>query len=264
MSVTAHDLLTLLAARHVNDVFVPECRNGPSQGCEHLRLDAWAMRRSWSNPMTWGYEIKVSRADWMRDNKWQGYLPYCSAFYFVCPHGIIQPSELPGDVGLLVCTKNATGLLTKKKTAVRDTQIPESMYRYLLMARVSVNRYAWNPEESKADRWRAWLDEKIADRKLGLDVSEALRTTIAQRIDEVEKQNHTLTYKIEQLEEVRAVLVRYGWPDSSWTVEQRLADLTAAVPRDLMSAIHGAQDQLARLDERLTALNHEVSENREA
>ena len=48
-----------------------------------------------------GYEIKVSRSDFVNDTKWQDYLPYCHQFYFVCPPDLIQPDELPKEIGLM-------------------------------------------------------------------------------------------------------------------------------------------------------------------
>lgn len=63
-------IVALLAARHVNDVFIPECKDGPTQSGSHLRMDAWAMNKSWAHPCAIGYEVKVTRADFIGDNKW--------------------------------------------------------------------------------------------------------------------------------------------------------------------------------------------------
>jgi hypothetical protein len=53
---------------------------------------------------TWlitGFEIKVSRADFLGDKKWQNYLPYCNRFYFATTPGVVEPKELPDEIGLL-------------------------------------------------------------------------------------------------------------------------------------------------------------------
>jgi len=65
VDLSSDDLLRLIADRHAEDVFVPQCKDGPTQGYgPKLRvLDAWAMRKSWSQWSTVGYEIKVSRDD---------------------------------------------------------------------------------------------------------------------------------------------------------------------------------------------------------
>lgn len=44
--MNASDVVSLIAARHTNDVFVPECKDGPTWGGGAMRLDAWAMRKS--------------------------------------------------------------------------------------------------------------------------------------------------------------------------------------------------------------------------
>jgi len=77
---TAHQLVDLLAAKHSEDVFVPECKLGPSYGDGNGRIDAWAMAKSWAHPLVNAYETKVSRSDFLNDNKWQMYLPFCNQF----------------------------------------------------------------------------------------------------------------------------------------------------------------------------------------
>jgi hypothetical protein len=47
------------------------------------------------------YEIKSSRADFLGDDKWERYLPYCTHFAFVAPAGAIFRWELHRDVGLI-------------------------------------------------------------------------------------------------------------------------------------------------------------------
>jgi hypothetical protein len=48
-----------------------------------------------------GFEVKSSRADFVKDQKWQSYLRYFNFFYFVAPPGVIKPQELPREVHLL-------------------------------------------------------------------------------------------------------------------------------------------------------------------
>lgn len=64
----------LLIARHAGDVFVPECKNGSTWETYYsdqrlLKLDGWAMKKSWKNPCMTGYEIKVDRSDFLNDEK---------------------------------------------------------------------------------------------------------------------------------------------------------------------------------------------------
>ena len=88
-------ILDKLKAKHTDDVFVAECKNGPTHTASHRRLDAWVMKKSWSPITMLGYEIKQSRSDFLQDNKWQAYLPCCHQLYFVCPKGYW---DMPGMV----------------------------------------------------------------------------------------------------------------------------------------------------------------------
>lgn len=86
----------LLAKRHVDDVFYEEVT------IEHgaRRMDAWAMKKSWANPMVLAYEIKSSRQDFMSDHKMQDYLPYCNEAYVVCSHSA-SPSDFEPPASLM-------------------------------------------------------------------------------------------------------------------------------------------------------------------
>lgn len=48
-----------------------------------------------------GFEIKVSRADFLKDEKWQSYSEFTSSLSIVCPEGLIHPGEVPKPFGLL-------------------------------------------------------------------------------------------------------------------------------------------------------------------
>ena len=48
-----------------------------------------------------GYEIKVSRADFMQDKKWKEYAEFCNLLYIVCPKGLINPEEIESPFGLI-------------------------------------------------------------------------------------------------------------------------------------------------------------------
>jgi hypothetical protein len=98
IKINAEDILQYLRSTGFNgnlDVGVSEfCPYG-----EARRLDLFYFSR-W-NRETRGYEIKVSRSDFLADKKWREYLKYCRVFYFVAPAGIIKPSELPPEIGLI-------------------------------------------------------------------------------------------------------------------------------------------------------------------
>ena len=90
--VTAFEIKKALGKRHGDrEFFITECKNGPTGVArgQLLLFDAIAIYKSWSRPQIRGYEIKVSRRDFLRDAKYTQYLPYCHEFYFVTPTGLV-------------------------------------------------------------------------------------------------------------------------------------------------------------------------------
>lgn len=174
--LTARDIVARLAIKHADDVFVPECKNGPTQGYTGMcKLDAWAMARSWSKPVTTGYEIKVARSDFVGDMKWRRYLDYCSQFYFVCPKGLIAVEELPVDSGLIWVTPGTRYLVTKRVAPWREVTIPENLWRYILICRTRISTDADARRDTNVEFWRNWLECKNDRRELGYAVAKAIR-----------------------------------------------------------------------------------------
>ena len=203
--MNAQDITRLLREKHAEDVFIDELRDGPSQGTSSFRLDAWAMAKSWVNPTTYGYEIKVSRNDFRRDDKWQNYLPLCSDFYFVCPWGLIQPEEVAAPAGLMWVAKTGTRLWVKRKAARRQVEIPEILWRSVAM-RLDQGR----PYLSNAEYWRGWIAEKEQSLDVGHRVARRLREMISSKIVAVECENTSLKRQNERLQEVKLTMDRVG------------------------------------------------------
>lgn len=68
------------------------------------QLDVAAMRLSWSRPLITGYEVKISRADFLSDvrgEKWRKYLACVERLYFAVPNYMVEPSEVPPECGLV-------------------------------------------------------------------------------------------------------------------------------------------------------------------
>lgn len=243
MSITARDILKLLAAKHAGEVFVSECKDGPSQMGSFLKMDAWVMDRSWRHPCVSVYEIKVSRSDFLKDAKWHKYLAYCNLFYFVCPPGAIEPNELPSEAGLLVTSVNGTRLFCKKKAARRELVIPEDVFRYILMCRAGVSeqeRDLDRCQRSKHEFWATWLVGKREYHELGRNASRAIRKTITTKIDEVETKQLALEKALAGYEPLRKNLRKLGidpdFPVSEWSAEDAVRRFK-----------NGGADQLLRL-----------------
>jgi len=176
--MTAKDILKLLAQKHHKDLFVCECKNGPTWTGQHARLDAWALRRSWVNPQSWGYEIKVSRSDFLAEKRAPEYMAVCNSFYYVCPgKEIIRPEEVPEGAGLIYVSKTGTRLYTKRKAQYRKIEEPVDLYKYLLFSRVRVlgAREGFMDKSDRTKEWRLWLEEHREFKDVGYRVSKRLR-----------------------------------------------------------------------------------------
>lgn len=149
--VTAVQIIEKLKTMHICQnppwAFYAEVKTGPSwgQGGHKLYImDAIAIKCSWSKPCIAGFEVKITRSDFLRDKKWQNYQKYCHKFSFVCPVAtppIIRLDELPGDVGLIYYSAEHDCLFTKRRAMYReiDLRSPEvvGMLMYLAMYRAA-------------------------------------------------------------------------------------------------------------------------------
>lgn len=75
-----------------------------------------------------GFEIKVSRADWLREldnpGKWEGVGAYCDRWWIVAPKRVVLPGELPPLWGLM--TYDAGGGYTHEGDRLRvQTKAPQ-------------------------------------------------------------------------------------------------------------------------------------------
>lgn len=228
---TASTIKDLLASKHSNDVFVTECKDGPS--CSGmLKLDAWAMKRSWAHPCYYGYEIKVSRADFLSDTKWPGYLDYCNEFSFVCPKGVIQPNEVAESAGLLIVASTGTRLFTKKKAPHRDIPTPELLLQYILMARTQITKstYYSNTDTDQTAYWRQWLDDKTASLHLGTQCAEKLRKSYETQVYNVERDMKILRRENEALQTIKKFCTQIGVDPHNWDVEKAVEAKVTKLP----------------------------------
>jgi len=249
--ITARDILDLLLYRHAEDVCIPECKTGPTWFTRgEGRLDLWAMKKSWAHPMAVGYEIKVSRRDFVSDDKWPNYLPFCNCLYFVTPPNLIQPDEVSPDVGLIVCSSNCSRLYTKKKAPYREVQVPEELYRYVLMNRVNITRDQYVYDERQY--WRSWLQRKEEDRQLGRAVSKSIQKTIAGRITKVEQRNHELEELLKaEAESIELLKQADLWPPHKWTTRAHIRDQLEAMDPGLPKRFEHELNSLTRTIERI-------------
>lgn len=247
--MSAPQILTLLARKHSGDVFVSECKTGPTQGygVSVRKLDAWAMKRSWAHPAAYGYEIKVNRSDFLRDEKWREYLPHCNYFSFACPWGLIAPAEVEPGIGLYWVTKTGGRLHTKRKPARRDGAVDElpELFQYVLQSRCKITRPNENSgEEQGRDYWERWLHDREKDRDVGYRVARRC----AQLITEADRAAERATAKAESLERVERRLDALG-------IEDKFGDLAYALESQVQRAAELFPDHF---EHRLRALGDDV------
>ncbi len=169
--VSAQEISRCLSEKHkkTGDLYFDECKNGSTWFAkgEQLRLDGWAMNKSYAQPTYTGYEIKVDRNDFVRDEKWERYLPYCHRFYFVYPRGLIKMNEITDpNVGLIYYNRDSPvqKLRTVKTCHKRKIDTPPAeFFQYLLFSRVDKEDYK-NPQLSDEEQHaknRQWKAQKI-------------------------------------------------------------------------------------------------------
>lgn len=207
-SLVSSDVMRLLTNRHKEDVFVAPCRTDRTLGSRHWReFDAWVAIRGQA-PRFVGYEIKVSRQDFLRDEKWRDYLPFCHEMYFACPQGIIDPAELPADVGLFHVSAGGARLLLKRKAVYREIEPPIGVLLYVLFNRTAITRKDIDPDaRDNIAFWQHWLEAKHEKLDLGRSVSRKIRQTVDERVTKVEREQQRLNLLCDSYADIRRLLV---------------------------------------------------------
>lgn len=265
--VTATEIKKALAEYHPKDYFLTECKTCSTyfpdpQGL--LKFDGLAMTRSYTSPCITGYEIKVSRSDFLGDNKWHLYLQYCNEFYFVVPVGLVAKDEVPENVGLIYYYPETGKLLKKRKAVYRKIEEPVGVYKYIIYSRLDQERIPFY--EDRAEYAKAYLADQSEKRKLGMALGSKMAKDLRNCQERLEKLSNVerqldLFHKIEKILEKHQI---FGW---RWNrnVEDTLNELDEALgssyPKELKyveNDLQRALDNLKRIKEQHT--HEEVDE----
>ena len=188
-AINAEKIIMLLSKRHKGDVFIPQCKDGASQSRDHFKqIDALAFVPTWTRNEVHGYEVKVSRADFLHDQKMAGYLEMCSCFWIVCPPEVCDLSEIPAQAGLINVTKNGTGLRTIKKAPIRQVAIPEDVYRYVLYHRVRPRGMQHDGEidySLRLEAWREFLAQDLEKKDISWRVNHKISKHVKDKLEEL-------------------------------------------------------------------------------
>lgn len=250
-----------LVKRHARDVYVDECNLGSAHRGAR-RADAWVLRTTWSPLTSIVYEIKVTRADFLNDQKWPLYRDYCHELYFACPWGLIDKQELPENVGLLYVEKGGRAICKRK--AVRNEPDPERLLQVLAYVAMSRSTIVANmfqvgsdpnkdPHEARVERiakWRQWAETKRDGFQVGLKVRG--------RIGETLREQHSL---LRTLEDVAMHMRDHGLdpsePSSSWKFHNELEKLGHRIPAGLDAVIVRLTRELENLKQVINNIRSE-------
>jgi hypothetical protein len=253
--ITANQVQELLKYRHSKDVYVPECKNGSTWFANHLRLDGLAIARSWSNPMVTGYEIKVHRGDFMRDDKLYLYAKYCNAMYLVCPSKLIMPEEVPEGMGLMWVATTGSRIFTKVKAPYREIDEPADLYKYILISRAKIfdDDLMVSRGLSGKDYWTQWLRNREIDFHFGQRVGNAIQRRVEEEINEVQRENRHLLGRIGAYADILRKLENAGidinqdpWAMRS-AVDNKIEKLRGELPRWFDRDIDQAIEHLTKI-----------------
>lgn len=194
--VTSTEIKIALAKYHPKDFFISECKTCSTyfpdpQGL--LIFDGIGITKSYTAPCVTGYEIKVSRSDFQRDNKYHLYLQYCNEFYFVVPAGLLKKEEIPDNMGLIYYYPESGSLKKKKKAQYRQIEEPVGIYKYIIYSRIDQDRTPFF--DNRMEYAKAYLENKgnkeYIGKKLGSKMAQELSDAY-RRLDELKNQEEML------------------------------------------------------------------------
>jgi hypothetical protein len=247
--MNSHQIKKALSERHTKDYFMTEALCGPAGS---QRFDAYAITKSWMNLKYTGYEIKVSRGDFLQDEKWRGYLPFCNEFWWVCPKDLIKKEEIPEGCGLIYVYPETMAMRKIIRPKFRKIEHPVEILLYIVFWKKSSNPYPFF--NSKAEFFKAWLENKENNRNLGYNVSKALQKEF-EKLRNVDDKNKRLEKDLESFEKLKNMLrqegVRfYGDLEMLSEVSKRLK---TTVPNDILQNLKNIQQSSSQIISKLTA-----------
>lgn len=259
MKIRADHIAHALQNKHAEDAFYTQVKNGPTHTSTNLLIiDAVALSKSWAKPCITGYEIKVNRSDFTRDEKWVYYRQYCHRMYLACPTGMIAPEELPDDTGLIWYNPEKKSLYTKKKALFRDVELPVEMLYYLVICRHDSERHPYFSDRRQA--LEAWVDEKINTRTLSQEVSTCLvqRLKNAERkISEMELEMKGLQADSDRYQKISGIMREFGI--NVWNpVESLRKTLESKLPPEAVRLITDISQKAVSLKNIIGSENEEV------
>lgn len=243
--ITSTDIKVALKEMHNSrsTYFITECKTCSTyfpdpQGL--LIFDGLAITKSYTKPCIVGYEIKVSRSDFLGDNKWHLYLQYCNEFFFVVPKGLVSKDELPEGVRLIYYDPDAKQeLRTVKKAQYRKIEEPVGAYKYIIYSRLEEDRIPFY--EDRATYAEDYIEDKSYKKAIGDQLGSKMAVELQGALKKLDSLSH-VEQEVERWRKVEKVLRKHNifrWYWGNDAVEDKwLEDLDEALsgsvlPRDV-------------------------------
>lgn len=135
--------------------YTSEVPNGTGLRRDARTIDGLAVNVWPSQFRILAFEVKVSRADFLNDVKTPAkrapFVEACSEFYYVTPHGLVAPEEVPEECGLMYA-QNGGRVVTKKVAQQRKVEGAVPLWLFLAMTRKRGQAYNGKPVFKYAGR----------------------------------------------------------------------------------------------------------------
>ncbi len=234
-------------------VYIPGVRNkvgmSGSREADGLAVSIWSS----TGYSIEGFEIKVSRSDWLHElkhpEKSDAIMKYCDRWWVVAPAGVVKKEDLPKGWGQLEARKDK--LITKHRGG-QLTPIPLDKLFVIEVIKKAMSR----PEADK-DSWQKELDAAYAKGKKerGSEDSWALKH-LREQIKEDDEKEKT-SYEV--LKKVQADLGVEDWSDEARN--KKLIALAKVIGAfDNPHAMSIVERQIAKMSEGLELLKSAKSE----
>lgn len=175
--------------RHKEEFTITNLKCGSTWFTTELAImDLCAIKKSYSKPCITGYEVKVSRNDFLRDEKWPNYLQYCHRFSFACPKGIITKDDIRaiGNKSVGLVTINEHGMpYTAVKPVYRPIELDAEFMLAIIINRMDSDRIPFY--SSKAEYMKDWYKNKISDSELGRHYTRTIAKRMVKQAYELER-----------------------------------------------------------------------------
>ena len=251
--VTSTEIKKALCEKHHKDFFLTECKSGSTwltQAGEMKILDALAIRKSWTSPCFTGYEVKISRSDFLRDSKFYRYEEICNCLYIVCPKGMIDRTEVPETVGLMYYDPKKKTITTRKKAIFRKIEYSPDLLLYIIYSRLDSDRYPF------FDSKRQYFEEYVAQKRSSADLGHQVRSRLIAENQELIQRAENLSWFQENYDRYKAIMrVLEKHRFWTWRVDELAEDLdkrlSRSCPEDISSiriTLEGCVERIRRME----------------